>query len=668
MVESSLVDERAREHTPSAEARLRDLFAALIGESAVDARFVDASRQAVVGVAGLPFAAPVVGRLLRDPEVFACLSQLWREGGSLLARLEGEAVAVYVAKDQVEGGASREGDPHPSPLPGGEGARPPEGEGVRLPLPLGEGRGEGALLRTELPRHLADGVAAVLREVPTWAGTLDEQGRHVIDLRSPSPGPHFFTNVLLGNRLGYPRALQTTPKSVVDRLGRGSFRAHAATQVLATRWDMRPEENGFPANRQFYLVEAGRRVFYSADPQDANVAWAQAVHGQNQTAITYRTHCGLEIERTIFLLPYEEGLPLATEVQTLRVANHSQAPRHLRLVATGMFGAAAPGGLQQDVVYTTVGMQGRVLRHADGSIAAVSPHYHPTWTHEDARFYAMVVHAGERTFYPTEFGTSYNEFVGEGTLEHPEGLAALSNQLARKGPGFFALAAPLDLPPGGTARADTFTSLVSEQPDGGRGEELLRPQVEQLLGRFAAAEAVDCARAANDDFFDRYRRHLEVRSDEAQFDAFVNRNLPFQVLYQTFVSRSFDQTQKGYREIGFREIQDLFASLPSFIAMGQQGFARDLLKEWASQVFELGYAYHNFYWRGKEPGEYSDDALWLVQAAAIYLNLTGDLAFLDETCEVAGTGPAQRRTIYQTLQAILRYSGELSIGKHGLPL
>ncbi|MBI4493815.1 MAG: hypothetical protein HY690_13570 [Chloroflexi bacterium] len=67
MIQSSLVDERVRDRTLSAEVRLRDLFAALIGNSAIDARFVDASRHAVVGVAGLPFAAPVVGRLLRDP-------------------------------------------------------------------------------------------------------------------------------------------------------------------------------------------------------------------------------------------------------------------------------------------------------------------------------------------------------------------------------------------------------------------------------------------------------------------------------------------------------------------------------------------------------------------------------------------------------------------------
>ena len=61
--------------------------------------------------------------------------------------------------------------------------------------------------------------------------------------------------------MGYGNPLQTTPKSVVDGLGRGSFRAHSATQVLATRWDMLQEENGFPANRQFYILEDGQQIF-----------------------------------------------------------------------------------------------------------------------------------------------------------------------------------------------------------------------------------------------------------------------------------------------------------------------------------------------------------------------------------------------------------------------
>ena len=78
-------------------------------------------------------------------------------------------------------------------------------------------------------------------------------------------GSHFAVNLLLGDRRNSENPLFKTPKSAVDALGRGSFRATGAKQVLATRYVLNPYENGEPANRQFYLVEDGRQIFYSAN-------------------------------------------------------------------------------------------------------------------------------------------------------------------------------------------------------------------------------------------------------------------------------------------------------------------------------------------------------------------------------------------------------------------
>lgn len=646
---STLRDLSARDPHPQPEETLRRLFAPILhAQEALDAQFVDASRRNVVGVAGLPFKAPATARLLRDPELFRFLEGLWRDGCSVLV----VGGPLPIAGDR--GGDAHHSSPitdTPSP-------------GVEVYVTTGHAPERVR----DLPHPLAARMAGILAEVPGWAGMLDDQGHHVIDLKSPSPGPHFFTNLLIGNRIGHPKPLQTTPKSVVDRLGRGSFRSHADTQVLATRWDVRAEEHGFPANRQFYLTEDGRCIFYSADPTDPNVEWARATHAPNRTTIQYRTRCGLEITRLIFLLPHREGLPLATEVHSITVANRGGIPRELRLVVTGMFGPAQADALREDVLYTNLTVEGRVLQNPDGSVVAISPHYHPAWAGDDVRFHSMVVHQDGRTAYPTEFCCSYNEFVGDGTLERPDGLLKLSNRLARKGPGFFALGAELSLPAGGAARADNFTGLVSARvdPDFDRGS--FERQLRNLLERFGREGQVDRALAEIADSLDRYAGHLQVETGDALFDRYVNRNLPFQVYYQTFVSRSFDQTQKGHREIGAREIQDLFASMPFFIASGHQPLVRELLREWANQVFEFGYANHNFYWVGKQPGDFSDDALWLVQAVGRYLRQSGDWDFLDERCDVAGTNPMRQRTIYETIQAILRYSGEISIGRHGLPL
>ncbi|MEE3425752.1 MAG: hypothetical protein VZR26_09320, partial [Erysipelotrichaceae bacterium] len=98
----------------------------------------------------------------------------------------------------------------------------------------------------------------------------------------------------------------------------------------------------------------------------------------------------------------------------------------------------------------------------------------------------------------------------------------------------------------------------------------------------------------------------------------------------------------------------------------QDELIQRLILSWAVNVFEMGYAYHNFTTRGKEPGMCSDDALWLLQAVYRYVSLSGNCDFLKK--EVAIAGSNKTRPLYKTLEAIILYSGKISVGKHGLPL
>lgn len=625
----------SRSDAPDPDARLLAVFdAARAGH--VDAVFLDGGMELVAGVAGLPRKAPVMRELCADPTFAAFLDKYAATGRSVLFTVG--------AGGQVEA--------------------------------LAEKHGEIASIGVEGPVRAL--IAKVAAASATWAGTLEADGSHLVDLKAPAPGPHFSVNLLLGNRIGFANPLQTTPKSVVDRVGRGSFRSHAATQVLATRWDLRQEENGFPANRQIYLSEGGRQLLYTGSPEAANIVAATCRHARNHSVIEHRTDCGLVLTRTIFLLPQEAGMPLAVEAQRVELRNEGKAARRIKLTATGMFGPTKPAALMEDVLYSCIIMQGGVLADGSGGVLAASPHYHPAYDLQDLRFHAMILRDGSGARLPREFGLDYTEFVGSGTLERPAGLPRLSNRLPRKGPGFFALAGELEVGPGETVVADCFTGLVSSRSDHGFDGDSLRREVELLHAKYAPPAAVPAALERVKAFQREYSSFLKVEGGDPAFATYVGENLPFQVLYQSFVSRSLCQTQKGYREIGFREIQDLYSSLYYFNAMGRPDLVRSLILEWAAQVHEFGYANHNFFWVGKEPGKWSDDQLWLHQAVGRYLRLTGDASILDATAPIAGSGPVAgsgatpaeqaTRPLYETLKAALRYSTEVSLGAHGIPL
>lgn len=526
---------------------------------------------------------------------------------------------------------------------------------------------EGEVVEAALDLNVQALMLSICRTYKDWAGYINEKGEHVIDLKSPVPGPHFYTNMLLGDRMNFDLALQSTPKSVVDRFGKGSFRAHAANQVLATRWDMLPEENGFPANRQFYIVEHGKQIFYSADVLDSNVKTAQCRHGQNYTEIEYETHCGLKIQRTIFLVPQYEGLPIATEVQRITVTNQTHKARNIKVVTTGMLATAAPGALMEDVVYSTVIMQAQVVKDEAENLIGYVPYYYPEYASRDIRFTTVMAYEKGVKKYPTELCTQYGEFVGSGSLDKPEGVVRLSNRLNTKGPGFFALGCTLNLEADETAYVDHFVGLISQLVETRVPDEVVHTQLMNLQNHFATPEEVVKSLNEQLESYKKYSTYLQVKTEDKNFDSYVNKNLPFQVLYQTFVSRSFDLTQKGYREIGFREIQDIFVSQYYLISMGEKEYTKSLLSEWIRKVFEYGYCYHNFFWEGKEAGRWSDDGLWLLQAVYRYITYSGDQAFLDETYEMPESG-GKKRSVYETLKAIINYSAEVSIGEHSLPL
>lgn len=601
-------NEQARTQTLTAAELLSRCFPEQAALGALDGEFFSARRQAALGFGGLPFEAPVCAYLLNDETVAGYLA---RFSGSQLFWLEGTELRH----------------------------RTEEGE-------------------TQLPPPVAQAAGEICRRVLQAPGQLNEQGELLLDLKTYPVGPHYPVNLLLGNRAGYAYPLCTTPKSALDALGRGSFRATGGQQVLATRCVLQLEENGEPANRQFYLVEDGKQIFYSADVNE-NVVSATCCHSQNRTIITYHTQCGLEIRRTIFILPQEDGMPNAVEAQRVEIINHTDRARQLKIVMTGVFGIAHPTTIANDVVYANVVIESEVFYDGDRA-AALTLHHKPKENEGEKRFAALLCN-GETM---DEFCVSQSDFIGSGSLAHPELVAHLPSRYNRKMAPFFAMGKTFQVGPNASAVVDEFVGMMETEGDAAAPFD---GALHCLLENYADPAALTGTFQKVVNFWNRYPAYLVPDIGDDRFKAYVSHNLPFQVLYQTYVSRAFAWTQKSYRETGFREIQDIYASMYYLSAMGENDLIKDLISNWVRSVFRMGYAYHDFTFQGKEPGDCSDDQLWLVQAVYRYVMLTGDTGFLREEYPIAGEEGA-KRPLWETLMAILTYSGKISVGLHGLPL
>ncbi|MBR2805934.1 MAG: glycosyl transferase [Oscillospiraceae bacterium] len=567
-----------------------------------DALFRDSTGTRVIAFTGLGFYAPVLVHVINDPLLFGILES--RDGDVLI---DGKDLSVYSGSDPID-----------------------------------------------IDGEARERIAALKDTVLRSPGELNDSGELIMDLRSYRVGSHYGVNLLLGNRSEYADCLQSTPKSVLDEFGRGSFRGMREKQVLATRYVLSPEENGEPANRQFYITENGKQIFYSLNVKD-NVKSAYCHHSQNRTVITYETECGLRIIRTIFLLPQEAGEPSAVEAQRIQIINLTDTPRDLRIVVTGMFGITDPGTLAGDIIYANVVTESQ-LYMKDGRPVAVAVHHQPKDCDTEKRF-AMILCGGETM---DEYCSSLYDFMGSGSLDRPEMIARLSNSHSRRQAAFFAMAKSFRLDKEITA--DCFVGM----DDGLSSPEDFEPHLANLYNRYRDPAALEKTLEAVIEDNEHYCSFIRMQNGDPVADPYISKNLPFQVLYQSFVSRSFAWTQKSYRETGFREIQDLFASMYYMHANGQDELIKRLLSSWAENVFEFGYAYHNFTVRGKEPGMCSDDQLWLVQAVYRYFRLSGDTGFLKAEIPVAGTD--RTRPLHKTLESIITYSGKISVGRHGLPL
>jgi len=604
----NITSEKAREAKKPQDI-LSDIFGSNLAIGITDAVYLNKSNAVVFGVVGLSQFAPIASKLIHDRDVLEFIKSF---STSVLLKLSPKLELVTFKGEQ------------------------------------------------KIPSKIISKIKKTIARVYASIGQVDDHGQQIIDLTTYSVGPHYNVNLLLGDRMDYEYPLFTTPKSALDAFGRGSFRSGGAQQVLASRYVLYPEENGEPVNRQFYIVENSKKIFYSLDAF-TNVKSAKCIHSQNNTVITYVTKCGLEIERTIIILPQSDGMPEAVEVQRIAIKNLKDTNRNLRIVATGAFGITTPMTIVNDVVYANVVHQSDVMVGKDGRLLALTLHNKDEALKGEKKFATLTID-GEGF---DDYTMSMQEFLGAGTLANPDSLAHLPSLSYKKSAQFFAMGKNFALQGKGQKNILALVG-VSEDRNGDVSKKFL-VSLDNLIERYKTNASFEETLKAVKNNYKRYTSYLRFFTNDKRFDSYVSDNLPFQVLYQTFVSRSFGWTQKAYRETGFREIQDIFSSVNYLVAAGYANVVKNLISMWVENVFEMGYAYHDFTWVGKEPGDCSDDQLWLAQAVYRYVILTGDYAYLNDELIIAG-GNGKKRKLIDTLEAILVYSGRISVGKNGLPL
>ncbi len=251
----------------------------------------------------------------------------------------------------------------------------------------------------------------------------------------------------------------------------------------------------------------------------------------------------------------------------------------------------------------------------------------------------------------------------------PSGRLSPPNTLSQRSGGGLdscgAVASSFRIAPGETI---SFSYILGHAPDAAQAEQLARNWLSEDI--FNALHRVTT-------FWSNLLCKVQVHTPDPLFDALVNRWL----LYQTQTSRLWSKA--GFYQaggaFGFRDqLQDSMA----FAVVEPQRLREQILLN-ASRQFSEGDVQHWWHAPGGEGvrTHFSDDLLWLPFACAHYVDVTGDLAVLDEPvtfiegvpipegAEDAYYAPEineQTASVYEHCARSIDHS--LPTGAHGLPL
>jgi cyclic beta-1,2-glucan synthetase len=261
------------------------------------------------------------------------------------------------------------------------------------------------------------------------------------------------------------------------------------------------------------------------------------------------------------------------------------------------------------------------------------------------------------------------EFIGPlGSLAEPAALLGASRLSNRVGGGYDpcgAMQCRFSLRPG----EETEIMVLL-------GQEASKAGALALVRRYRGLD-LDAALGAVTDYWERTLGAIQVRTPDRSMDLLLNGWL----LYQTLACRlwartAFYQSSGAY---GYRDqLQDVMA-----LCIARPSLAREHILRAASRQFAAGDVQH---WWLPVSGQgiktrVSDDRIWLPFVVAHYLEVTADVAVLDERVGFLEGGPlatgqpelfsapaasADTASLYE--HCVRALDSSLAVGSHGLPL
>jgi cyclic beta-1,2-glucan synthetase len=450
-----------------------------------------------------------------------------------------------------------------------------------------------------------------------------------------------------------------TPAPWLNIVANASFGFQVSTEGSGFTWSVNSQQNQLTPWSNDPVCDRPGEAIYLCD-EDTGEVWGptalpirdttasySARHGQGYSQFEHASH-GISLQLLQFV-PVDDSI----KISRLTIVNHSGRARHLSITAYVEWVLGQSRSASAPFVVTEIDPE-------TGAVFAQN-----RWNDQFGERVAFLDLGGRQTTWTCD----RTEFLGrDGAMDRPLGLTPgtlLSNRVGAGLDPCGALQTQIRL-----SAADTTEIVLF------LGQAGTKTEAQALLMKYRDAD-LDAVFADVIRQWDDTLGAVQVKTPDRALDILLNRWLPYQTLAcRVWARTAFYQASGAY---GFRDqLQDVMA-----LCVSRPDLAREHVLRAAARQFAEGDVQH---WWLPESGRgvrtrVSDDRGWLAFVVAHYVQVTGDIAVLDETVPFL-EGPVlkegERDAFFQPTissrkaslfeHCALALDKSLATGAHGLPL